>query len=128
MIDCESLTVAGAPPQASYGALSYVRGDAYQDLGHDFLRTVRGAIHVANGLSLQYLWMDWYCIKQGSDNEYHQISQMVLVYQAAEIIIVATAETDANHGLLVVQDTDQSRPLSTDIGDYIVVESIDTPI
>lgn len=72
--------------------------------------------------------MDWYCIKQGSDNEYHQISQMVLVYQAAEIIIVATAETDANHGLLVVQDTDQSRPLSTDIGDYIVVESIDTPI
>lgn len=128
VIDCHSLEIISAPPQASYVALSYVWGSSHHPHKSMFSRTIRDATVVAKGLRYVYLWVDKHCIEQENDDDkHHQISQMDLVYQAADLTIVAAAGNDADAGLPGVLDTPRNQQLVVEMGDISIVSSMPHP-
>jgi hypothetical protein len=115
VIDCRSnpLKVVQAPRDCGYVALSYVWGstssnepnlDEHTESNGLFLprlpKTISDSIEVTRRLSLQYLWVDQYCIDQSDvEDKQKQIRHMDLVYSRAEITIIAAAGQDSNYGL-----------------------------
>jgi hypothetical protein len=108
-------------------ALSYVWGTEGTDSGGEFPRTVKDAVDVTVALGYRFLWVDRYCIEQTSEAKHKQIRQMDLVYQAADVTIIAAAGSNANSGLPGVSDTSRNRQLSVDVNDYTVVHCPETP-
>ncbi|CAN9430272.1 unnamed protein product [Alternaria sp. RS040] len=109
LIDCELRQIVPALPSYKYSALSYVwgtskSGDEYECVDNilptTLPRTIEDAMSVTKALGLRYVWIDRYCIDQGSDAEKQiQIQQMDLIYQHAFVTIVAAAGTDPHFGL-----------------------------
>ena len=85
LINCHTLQIVAAEPNAKYVTLSYVYGNPKlysmadvvlrsQTLAVDRLpNVVKDAIKVVREIGLQFLWVDRYCIPQGNpdDMKYH---------------------------------------------------------
>ncbi|KAF7540469.1 hypothetical protein G7054_g1300 [Neopestalotiopsis clavispora] len=123
-IDCETKMVETARTVQPYIALSYVWGppspasastepddpDADQvPLPEKLPATIEDAISVTRALGFRYLWVDRYCINQKNpDIKLKQIQQMDLIYQNAELAIIAAAGNDERHGLPGVGGKDRA--------------------
>ncbi|KAK3375561.1 heterokaryon incompatibility protein-domain-containing protein, partial [Lasiosphaeria ovina] len=104
LLDCATRLVVEASVRQRFVALSYVWGapggtaDAAALLR--WPKVVEDAIAVTEALGLRYLWVDRYCIDQDNAKEKHQqISNMHIIYQQAQLTIVAAAGSDSNYGL-----------------------------
>lgn len=146
VIDCESERLVRAGPGCKFAALSYVWGRSREedgqhhgdddndeeqfqfDLGRrsrPLPRTVRDAMHVVRELSLQYLWVDRYCIRDNDDDsgaapggrKHHTIENMDAVYRGAALTIVAASGAHSEHGL------PGSRRIHHRLGTYSLDES-----
>lgn len=113
VIDCLTQSIKHMSQTSPFVALSYVWGPTTpQDSSPtasntlpDLPRTVADAIQVTLRLDYQYLWVDRYCIDQDDDDDKAiQIHQMDLIYQEAEVTIVASAGDDSSFGLPGVSD------------------------
>ncbi|KAF2736271.1 HET-domain-containing protein, partial [Polyplosphaeria fusca] len=128
VIDCHLLEIIAAPPKAAYIALSYVWGSVRPNHASEFTRTVRDAIAVAKSLGYRYLWVDKHCIDQENDDDKHdQIHQMDLVYQAADLTIIAAAGSNADAGLPGVLDTPRNQQPVVEVGDVEIINSMPHP-
>lgn len=112
LIDCTTLSIGDAESNTPYVALSYVwgnPGDINNQLQHAGYRlllpervsaTISDAISVTKALGFQYLWVDKFCIDQDDAAVKHeQIKQMNVIYENAELTIVAAAGVDETYGL-----------------------------
>ncbi|KAH6666539.1 heterokaryon incompatibility protein-domain-containing protein, partial [Plectosphaerella plurivora] len=122
LIDCLAMEVIAPPKEGShpYAALSYVWGAAPSALSSFFSprkpmpteatgtpslvfsklpSTIRDAIQVTLALGFCYLWVDLFCIDQSDAAKHEQIKQMDMIYQSAEVTIIAAAGRDPTHGL-----------------------------
>jgi hypothetical protein len=127
VIDCYSSRVVIATAGTRYVALSYVWGTQVTASKDIFPQTVQDAVEVTVALAYQYLWIDRYCIEQDSEAKHQQIRQMDLVYQAADVTIIAAAGTDADSGLPGVSNTPRNQHLEVDLNDYTVLHCPETP-
>lgn len=68
-------------------------------------KTFRGAIEVADYLSVRYIWIDSLCIIQGSEEDWlHEAALMSDVYQNSFCNIAATASKESHGGLFRTRD------------------------
>jgi hypothetical protein len=127
VIDCVTQKIVPYPNQAEYVALSYVWGPASQlrDEGvSNPPRVIADAITATKGLGYRYLWVDRYCIDQGNAAEKDvQIKNMDLIYQQAEITLIAAAGDSASVGLPGVSGTVRTRQLRVRVGSWILTTS-----
>lgn len=73
--------------------------------------TIRDAITVTLNLGFQYLWVDQYCINQSDQKDKStQISQMDLIYNCADLTIIAASGADCNYGLPGVSERPRDVP------------------
>jgi hypothetical protein len=105
LIDCETRAIVPGENQP-YVALSYVWGlssDISEDpnrLPANLPNTIEDAITVTKRLSYRYLWVDRYCINQKNEEEKaDQVGKMDLIYQNAELTVIAAIGDDPNYGL-----------------------------
>lgn len=112
LIDCATLSVEEAASNNSYVALSYVWGNP-GDVDTKLRSTNNGlllpetlsavitdTISVAKALGFRYLWVDKFCIDQDDpDAKHQQVQQMNIIYENADLTIVAAAGTDETYGL-----------------------------
>lgn len=142
LIDCENRKLVsvgghGDTQMRQFVALSYVWGQptkalngkeiesghstsAAEDLPSGLPRTIDDALTVTKALGFQYLWVDQYCIDQrDNEDKEQQVAHMDLIYQYAEITIIAAAGEDCFHGLPGVKDCprDVLNPFILDLGD-----------
>lgn len=130
LIDCRSLMVVDAPQRSLYAALSYVWGSSASAasnfslsennsptaLPSDLPRVISDAITFTKALDLQYLWVDQLCIDQADDrHKLDQINQMDLVYQGAEVTLIAAAGNRAQDGLSGVGSSRKSSQLTVTV-------------
>ena len=137
MIDCERRCVVPWSRQEQYAALSYVWGGGGHDdddelYEHGRLKelplTIEDALSVTRNWGLRYIWVDRYCIDFRDETESHsQISQMNLVYQNAELGIIAAAGDDANFGLPGISTRSRSQQPSKKFGDWQLVSTLTDP-
>lgn len=108
MINCSTRQIELATKTCRHVALSYVWGPPVTQPREDNLngglpnlpRTVEDAILVTLQLGYHYLRVDRYCIDQNhGDDKKIQINQMDLIYQEAEVTIIATAGEDPSFSL-----------------------------
>ncbi|ORY09991.1 heterokaryon incompatibility protein-domain-containing protein, partial [Clohesyomyces aquaticus] len=108
VIDCERRKLAKHEPGQRYLALSYVWGPSKpegliatpENIFNKSPRVIRDAIHVTRELGYRYLWVDRYCINQaGGKEKTDQLEQMDLIYENADLTIVAGSGQDDRHGL-----------------------------
>lgn len=122
-IDCETRNVESALSIQPYIALSYVwgpptpgdssdPGDQTADqvpLPEKLPTVIEDAINVTKDLGFRYLWVDKYCINQSDlAIKLKQIQQMDLIYQKAEITIIAAAGETQQHGLTGVDGKERA--------------------
>ncbi|KAJ0119508.1 hypothetical protein J7T55_013710 [Diaporthe amygdali] len=112
LIDCTTLSIIEAERNSPYVALSYVWGKT-GDIDSKIRRTsnklllparltsiVSDAISVTKALSFRYLWIDKFCIDQDDAvAKLEQINQMNVIYENADLTIVAAAGADETYGL-----------------------------
>ncbi|KAN0099232.1 HET domain containing protein, partial [Hyaloscypha variabilis] len=105
LIDCITSDIILAEDKP-YVALSYVWGlgsevsENLNKLPELLPNTIRDAIFVAKELGYRYLWVDRYCIDQSNEEEKAcQCGKMDLIYQNAELTIIAAVGEDPNYGL-----------------------------
>lgn len=106
VIDCQKRKVCTAPAGAAYVCLSYVWGTE-SDLGQpshvtlgELPRTIEDAIYATLELGFRYLWIDRYCIDQAIEAEkHHTINNMDIIYQGADLTIIAAAGDGPHTGL-----------------------------
>ncbi|KAN0108704.1 HET domain containing protein [Hyaloscypha variabilis] len=110
LIDCETRAIIPREGQP-YVALSYVWGrpsDTSENLSSEdpsklpanLPHTIWDAMTVTKRLGYQYLWVDRYCINQRNKQEQaDQVGKMDLIYQNAELTIIAAIGEDPNYGL-----------------------------
>jgi hypothetical protein len=142
LIDCESFTVKTADLEDTYVALSYVWGSSVQEnvprgvgntidnnqLPQSLPTVITDAVKVTKDLGFRYLWIDKFCIDQDDPGTKHdQIKQMGLVYENAELTIIAAAGLDENYGLPGVGDTLRKAQLSVEIGKFRILSSMQHP-
>ena len=83
-------------------------------------RTIVDAIRVTLNLGIQYLWVNSLCIPQDDADELaRQLGVMDLVFSNAELVIVAAAGCDADHGLSGVS-IPRTQPLELIDGDVFL--------
>ncbi|KAK3385504.1 heterokaryon incompatibility protein-domain-containing protein [Podospora didyma] len=103
LINCDTENVIRSSIEEDFVALSYVWGDTTHEAVSSesaWPRVIQDAVTVTKMLGMRYLWVDRYCIDQSNNDEKHQqIAHMNLIYQSAQITIIAAAGKDANHGL-----------------------------
>lgn len=143
LIDCRSLKITPAPDQAIYTALSYVWGaptttiDSSQftvlsesngrQLPSLLPPIIVDAISVTIGLGFQFLWVDRYCIDQESDSKHHQINQMDLIYQNAELTIIAAAGDGPQYGLPGINTRSRRAQRTCTIGNFDIIQTMRHP-
>ena len=105
LIDCQTGKLVSATNHC-YVALSYVWGCNSETsvdpekLPENLPRTIRDAMTVTQRLDFRYLWVDRYCInQQRKEDVSEQVGKMDLIYQNAELTIVAAAGNDPTYGL-----------------------------
>lgn len=111
LIRCVDRMVIETPINASYVALSYVWGDSTGDQLHSVFdggsvvpngdhKTIDDALEVTSRLGYDYLWVDRYCIKEvGNKKDMHEIGHMDMIYESAQLTLVAAAGVNPSHGL-----------------------------
>lgn len=87
-----------------YLALSYVWGSGSEvnpnKLPKILPNTIEDAVIVAKKLGYRYLWVDRYCIDQENEEEKaDQCGKMDLIYQNADLTIIAAIGEDPTYGL-----------------------------
>ncbi|KAH7007350.1 heterokaryon incompatibility protein-domain-containing protein [Ilyonectria destructans] len=137
LIDCKTGEIIPARGQ-QYVALSYVWGDgplampattrlATTQLPKEVPRTMRDAITATLTLGFQYIWIDRYCINQQIQEEVdEQVPKMDLIYNNAQLTIIAAAGEDPGHGLPGVSRRWIRQP-SARIGNHLLVSSMPDP-
>ena len=118
LIDTKSLEVVSGKGMQPYAALSYVWGSPRQARKYQFRSnfrlgfaslpaTMQDARQCTSQLGLQYLWIDQYCIDQANEDQKRmQIQMMDLVYECAEVVLIASDGSSVDAGLAGI-----SRPL-----------------
>jgi hypothetical protein len=84
--------------------------------------TFRDAIEVAQGLDIQYLWIDSLCIIQGDGGDWeHEAKRMEDVYTSAYCTIAATSAADSNTGFLERKVISEYVSIQDDSGRHVYV-------
>ncbi|KAI5456761.1 heterokaryon incompatibility protein-domain-containing protein [Mariannaea sp. PMI_226] len=103
LIDCDNNKIIPANGMP-YVALSYLWGGGVTTeipftaaLPADMPRTIKDAI-TTRALGFRYLWVDRYCINQSCPAA-QQVHKMDLIYNNAELTIIAAAGKNAEYGL-----------------------------
>ncbi|KAH7142162.1 heterokaryon incompatibility protein-domain-containing protein [Dactylonectria macrodidyma] len=132
LIDCKADEIIPACGQ-QYVALSYVWGKGpvaiptSTRLPKKVPKTIRDAITATLALGFQYLWIDRYCINQQIKEEVdEQVPKMDLIYNNAQLTIIAAAGKDPEHGLPGVSRRPLRQP-SAKIGKHFLVSSMPDP-
>jgi hypothetical protein len=135
LIDCETGRIVPGTNQP-YVALSYVWGNGADRnapsndilLFQDLPCTIRDAITATRGLGFGYLWVDRYCINQEDKSELaEQTSKMDLIYQGAQVTIIAASGENPHHGLPGIR----ARQLTQAYGNYgkhFLISSLQNPM
>ncbi|PMD33440.1 HET-domain-containing protein [Hyaloscypha variabilis F] len=110
-----------APKNAIYAALSYVWGNTSDE--KSYTQTVSDAVIATRQLGLQYFWVDKHCIPNNKNEQDRQISKMDLIYRRAHVTIVASAGSDANHGLPGVDNTPRDSQMVVSTGECSFLKS-----
>lgn len=134
LIDCETRRIVPAE-DFSYICLSYVWGQTLDDNTHlsvlpcGLPTTIEDAITVTLKLGMRYLWVDRYCIDQQNKVEVlHQLKVMDLIYQNAELTIVAAAGEDPWYGLPGVSSRPRDSQLFRKIWGILFVPPVSSPV
>jgi hypothetical protein len=105
LIDCITSDIILAEDKP-YVALSYVWGSGSEisenrnKLPETLPNTIKDAIIVTKKLGYRYLWVDRYCIDQENEEEKaDQCGKMDVIYQNAELTIIAAIGKDPTYGL-----------------------------
>jgi hypothetical protein len=105
LIDCITSDIVLAKDKP-YVALSYIWGSSTEvsenpsKLPETLPNTIKDAIIVAKELGYRYLWVDRYCIDQANEGEKaDQCGKMDIIYQNAELTIIAAIGQDPTYGL-----------------------------
>ncbi|KAF2667953.1 HET-domain-containing protein [Microthyrium microscopicum] len=126
LIDCETYHIVAAREDTAYVALSYVWGTpsersrdlSVEDVGRDpidtdtpkYSRTIRDAMYATRALGHRYLWVDKHCIDQHNLEERHKfVSQMDVIYKAADVTIIAASGKDCHAGLPGINGSPRSQ-------------------
>jgi Heterokaryon incompatibility protein (HET) len=135
-INCLTRIIEDASPTDGYVALSYVWGNVpvEKDIAdNSILRdslpaTIEDAIRVTEKLGYRYLWVDRYCIPQDEEKEkMRQIQQMDLIYQRAEVVIIAAFGDDPTHGLPGVGQTPRTYQPRVKRGSHVLASTMQDP-
>jgi hypothetical protein len=74
--------------------------------------TFQDAVRVTRGLGIRYLWIDSLCIIQDDTADWESEStKMGAIYQAAQIVIAASASADPDVSFLALRRTPYAKPL-----------------
>lgn len=130
VIDCDSRQIIPANDQnLPYVALSYLWGpDAGQDqVSRNMLPTtlpqvIEDAITVTKRLGFKCLWVDRYCVSEGTA-KHEQILNMGKIYANAVLTIVAATGDDSHYGLPGVSIPRKSQPC-LQLGDQLLVSTM----
>ncbi|KAH8677945.1 heterokaryon incompatibility protein-domain-containing protein [Xylariales sp. PMI_506] len=136
VVNVKTRRIGQAQRGCRYAALSYVWGaqqnaslEFTKSVGSDVPATIDDTIDLTKSLGLEYLWVDRYCIRQGHKQEKHdQIQQMDLIFQNAEVTIVAAAGADPTFGLPGAGRTTRKRQPQGQVGKYNLVSSMRAPL
>ncbi|KAI1121411.1 heterokaryon incompatibility protein-domain-containing protein [Nemania abortiva] len=113
LINCDTRVIGPAADSDKYVALSYVWGKSNvhsncntqrvtgsQELPASLPRVIGDAISVTKSLGYRFLWVDKLCIDQKDPNTRHtQIQQMHIIYEKAELALIAACGADRNNAL-----------------------------
>ncbi|KAF1965448.1 HET-domain-containing protein [Bimuria novae-zelandiae CBS 107.79] len=102
LMNCSTGEVIRAEGHEPYVALSYVWGGDHGSAQgtHAYPQTIQDALVATRELGYQWLWVDQYCIDQANPGDFrNQLQQMDIIYQQAEVTIIAAAGTNAHYGL-----------------------------
>lgn len=138
LIECETLRIVPAPNEP-YVALSYVWGASKSQspkpdttpeldrLPEKLPRTIKDAITVTLKLGFRYLWVDRYCIGRRPGELQAQILKMDLIYQNAQITIIACAGENPDYGLPGVSLRERQLQAHASFGKHIMVSALSDP-
>jgi hypothetical protein len=135
-IDCTRRLIMLGPVRGGYVALSYVWGNV--PVAGDFKPgsilpealpdTIEDAITVTKKLGYRHLWVDRYCIQQGrKKKKMHQIQHMDLIYQHAEVVIIAASGKDPTSGLPGVSKKPRIYQPGATIGNHVLASTMRRP-
>lgn len=132
VINCTTRRLEPATLATRYVALSYVWGTPSSTstaatppngdgdaLPATLAKTFEDAMTVALALGIPHLWIDRFCIDQGSASKHAQIGQMDTVFRNAALTIVAAAGADPSFGLPGVSSTPRATQPCCRIGHYL---------
>ncbi|KAK2042427.1 HET-domain-containing protein, partial [Colletotrichum somersetense] len=132
LIDSETLCVKAAEPGMQWVTLSYVWdpqsagifAQVSDQLPSDLSACVKDALEVTANLGYRYLWVDKYCINQRDGQELDdQIHKMDLIYNNAELTIVAAAGPDETYGLPGIGSSKRLRQHAVELNDTTVIST-----
>ncbi|EXJ63918.1 hypothetical protein A1O7_00253 [Cladophialophora yegresii CBS 114405] len=139
LLDCNTRTIVQDRGDMDYVALSYLWGSSSatfntrvkhhvgESLG-PLPQTIEDAIIVTKHVNMRYLWVDRLCLPQDETTDfYNDLRSMAVLYESAELVIIAAAGDGADYGLPGVQARHRLEQCCIQIGghDYIV---FDTPL
>ncbi|EEU36271.1 uncharacterized protein NECHADRAFT_87161 [Fusarium vanettenii 77-13-4] len=132
-IDCETNTIVHANGMP-YVALSYQWGSETSNqvpfvtsLPDGMPKTIKDAISATRAMGFRYLWVDRYCINQSCGEEVaEQVQKMDVIYNHAELTIIAAAGQNAECGLPGISPRSVLQP-SARIGRHHLVSAMADP-
>lgn len=115
-IDVQKCCIVSDYLNSDYMALSYVWGAIGRQiltleneaelsepgsLQHEWMipRTISDTIQLVRSLGVRYLWVDSLCVMEHVGDKRRQLPLMGEIYARAQLVVLATAGTDANAGL-----------------------------
>lgn len=130
-VPCQGVKIVSSFPQdAKWACLSHCWGTTLNPIKlnkksykqyHDFIsvaklpKSFQDALRIARYLGLKYLWIDCFCIEQGSAIDFDmEASKMADVYRNSFILIVAAAAADSHGGCLIKSDPDKFIRITVD--------------
>jgi len=134
-IDCTTRKIVSGKG-GKYAALSYVWGSVLaagdfnldSSLPENIPLTFEDAITVTKNLGYQYLWIDRYCLRSDLKGETIPDSgYMDLIYQRAEVVIIATFGKDPTAGLPGVSTVPRIYQPHATIGNYALASTMRRP-
>lgn len=134
LIDCHTRRIIPASNNP-YIALSYVWGQIpfLNNLFLEFLpkgqpHTIEDSITVTLKLGFRYLWIDRYCINQQLQEEVkEQVKRMDLIYQNAQVTIIACAGEDPTYGLPGIGYRKRHPQACETVGKHLMISALCDP-